>query len=75
MAYRKTSQLPDDSPLHEIVRELNLIASKDNNYIVEEKGELHFKEVDKGKKESRKEGRDKVENLLLYLDMVGGGTE
>ena len=72
MTPTKTAQLPDDSPLHEIVRELNLIASKDERYIVEEKGELHFRGR---RRENRVEGRDKVENLLLYLDMMGVGTE
>ena len=77
MAYRKSTQLPDDSPLHEIIRELNLLSSKDDNYIIEERGELHFRERkgEGSREKNRVGGRDKVENLLLYLDMVGVGTE
>lgn len=74
MAYRKSAELPDDSPLHEIVRELNLLASKEDRYIVEENGELHFREKNKGD-DNALDGRDKLENLLLYLDMIGVGTE
>jgi hypothetical protein len=82
---RLIRQAHDDSVLREIVKEIELLSAADRAYVSRDsKGSrASGKDVAGGRKtevrlseeESREEREKRVENILLYLDTVGAGTD
>jgi hypothetical protein len=88
VAKRLIRQVHDDSVLREIVKEIELLSAADRAYVSRDSKDSKDAKASKngisrGRKteirlseeESREEREKRVENILLYLDTVGAGSD